>query len=148
MTTRPGRWVPVGLVALGAIPVLAGTARLVELLGGPSLLATDARFEASPAPVVVHVAAAIGYTVLGAFQFSAGIRRRHPAWHRRTGRVLVALGLTVALSALWITLAFPAKAGTGDLLHVFRLLFGSGMAASIGIAVVLATALAILPASC
>ena len=91
MTTRAGRWVPVGLVALGAIPVLAGTARLVELFGGPSLISTDARFAASPAPVVVHVAAAIGFTVLGAFQFSAGIRRRHPAWHRRAGRVLVAL---------------------------------------------------------
>lgn len=131
MTRQTDRWVPAGLVALAAIPVLAGTARLVEVLGGPELIPTDARFAAFPAPVVIHVAAAIGYAVLGAFQFSAGIRRRHPGWHRRAGRLLVALGLAVAFSALWMTWAFPRKQGTGDLLSTFRLLFGSGMAISI-----------------
>ncbi len=131
MTRRTARLVPVGLVALAAIPVLAGTARLVEVLGGPELIPTDARFAASPAPVVLHVAAAIGYALLGAFQFSAGIRQRHPGWHRRSGRLLVALGLAVAFSALWLTLAFPRKDGTGELLYLFRLLFGSGMAISI-----------------
>lgn len=131
MTRRAGRWVPVGLLALAAIPVLAGTTRLVEILGGPGLIPRDPRFAASPAPVVVHVAATIGYALLGAFQFSAGIRRRHPGWHRRAGRVLVALGLAVAISALWMTLVFPRKEGTGDLLYLFRLLFGSGMALSI-----------------
>ena len=131
MTRRADRWVPVGLVSLAAIPVLAGTARLVEILGGPEIIPTDVRFAASPALVVMHVAAAIGYALLGAFQFSAGIRRRHPGWHRRAGRLLVALGLVVALSALWMTLVFPLKEGTGDMLYVFRLLFGSGMAVSI-----------------
>jgi len=131
MSLLTGRWVPIGLVTLSAIPVLAGTARLVEVLGGPELIPTDARFAASPAPVVLHVAAAILYALLGALQFSAGIRRRHPGWHRRTGRVLVTLGLAVALSGLWMTLAFPLKEGTGDLLYVFRLLVGSGMAISV-----------------
>ena len=131
MSRRSGLWVPVGLVVLSAIPVLAGGARLVELLGGPELRATDARFAASPAPLVIHVVAATGYALLGVFQFSAGIRRRHPGWHRRTGRILVALGLAVALSGLWMTLIYPYKEGTGDLLYTFRLLFGSAMAASI-----------------
>ncbi len=130
--TRPvGRWVPAGLVALAAIPVLAGSARLVELLGGPDLIPADARFAASPLPVVVHVSTAIAYALLGALQFSAGLRRRHPAWHRRAGRLLVALGLAVALSALWMTLALPVKEGTGALLYLFRLVFGAGMALSI-----------------
>ncbi len=131
MTPRTGRWVPVGLVALAAIPVLAGAARLVEILGGPEIIPTDPRFAASPVPVVLHVAAALGYALLGAFQFSPGIRRRHPGWHRRAGRVLVALGLVVAVSALWMTLVLPRKEGTGELLYAFRLLVGSGMAASI-----------------
>jgi len=131
MTRRAGRWVPISLLALAAVPVLAGTARIVEILGGPELIPTDARFSASPVPVVVHVAAAVGYALLGAFQFSASIRRRHPGWHRRAGRALVVLGLAVAFSALWMTLAFPRKEGTSDLLYTFRLLFGSGMAASI-----------------
>ncbi len=128
---RAGRWVPGALVALAAIPVVIGTLRLVEISGGPELIATDARFAASPVPVVVHIAAAIGYALLGAFQFSAGIRRRWPGWHRRAGRVLVALGLAVAVSGLWMTLLYPRKEGTGDLLYVFRLLAGSGMGAGI-----------------
>ncbi len=131
MTRRTDRWVPAGLVALAAIPVLAGTARLIEMFGGPELRPTDPRFAALPAPVVIHVVAAIGYALLGAFQFSHRLRRRHPGWHRRAGRVLVALGLAVALSGLWMTLVYPYKEGTGDLLYVFRLLFGSGMAASL-----------------
>ncbi len=128
MTRRAGRWVPAGLVALAAVPVLAGTARLAEILGGPELILTDARFAASPVPVVVHVAAAIGYALCGAFQLSPGIRRRHPGWHRRAGRLLVVLGLAVAFSALWMTLVFPRKEGSGELLFLFRLLFGAGMA--------------------
>ncbi|MEO3936597.1 DUF2306 domain-containing protein [Dermatophilaceae bacterium Soc4.6] len=131
MTRSTSRWVPAGLIALATVPVVAGTARLVEVLGGPDLIPTDARFAAAPVPVVVHVVSAIGYALLGAFQFSAGIRRRHPGRHRRAGRVLVALGIGVAGSALWLTLAYPRKDGTGDLLYVFRLLFAAGMAAAI-----------------
>jgi uncharacterized membrane protein len=126
-----GRWVPPALLLLAAIPVVIGTVRVVEVLGGPELIPSDVRFAASPAPVVVHVVAAIGYAVLGAFQFSSGIRRRHPGWHRRAGRVLVVLGLAVALSGLFMTLFFARKEGTGDLLQVFRLLAGAGMAGSI-----------------
>ena len=119
---------PAALLGLGAIPVVIGSIRLVELVGGPELMPTDARFAASPVPVVVHVASAIPYLLLGAFQFSARIRRRHRAWHRRAGRVLVVLGLAAALSAIWMTLFFPFKEGTGVLLFVFRLLAGTGMA--------------------
>ena len=119
---------PAALLGLGAIPVVIGSIRLVELVGGPELMPTDPRFAASPVPVVVHVVTAIPYLVLGAFQFSARIRRRHRAWHRRAGRLLVVLGLAAALSALWMTLFFPFKEGTGVLLFVFRLLAGTGMA--------------------
>jgi uncharacterized membrane protein len=65
------------------------------------------------------------------FQFSAALRRRRPGWHRAAGRVLVVLGLAVALSALWMTLFYPRQPGTGELSYWFRLAFGSGMAASI-----------------
>ncbi len=131
MTPRTGPWVPVGLVALAAIPVLGGTGRLVELLGGPAVLPTDPRFAASPAPLVVHVVAAVVYAVLGAFQFSASLRRRLPRMHRRAGRLLVVLGLAVALSGLWMTLLYARKEGTGELLYLFRLIASSGMGISI-----------------
>jgi uncharacterized membrane protein len=133
---RPGvrngsSWhVPVALVVLSLIPVIAGSLRLLEIAGGPHLIPTNPRIDASPTPVVVHVFAAALYAFLGAFQFSARVRRRRPSWHRRSGRVLVGAGLLVAGSGLWMTL-FYAGAPGGDLLWGIRLLVGSAMAASI-----------------
>jgi len=37
----------------------------------------------------------------------------------------------VAVSALWMTLFYPRQPGTGMVAYLFRLTFGSGMAASI-----------------
>ena len=120
--------VPAALIALGAIAVLAASARLVELAGGPGLL--PPRFDPSPIPLATHLVSVIGYAVVGASQFSAALRRRRPRWHRAAGRLLVPAGLVVALSALWLTLFYPRTEG-GDLLYLFRLLAGSGMAVSL-----------------
>ena len=120
--------VPGALIALALVPILAGSARLAEILGGPALL--PPRDDPSPVPLAVHIVSVIVYAVLGAFQFSAGLRRRRIGWHRAAGRVLVLAGLLVAISALWLALFFPRTEG-GDLLYVFRLLAGSGLAASL-----------------
>jgi uncharacterized membrane protein len=130
-STRSTGWVPFALVALVLVPAIAGSLRLVELAGGPHVMPANPRISASPVPVVVHIVCAVVYAILGAFQFSAALRRRRPGWHRVAGRVLVVLGLAVALSALWMTQFYPRQPGTGELAHVFRLAFGSGMAASI-----------------
>ena len=130
-STRSSGWVPFALVALVLVPAIAGTLRLLELSGGPLLLPADPRMTASPVPVVVHILSAVAYASVGAFQFSAGFPRRRPAWHRLAGRILVVLGLAVAFSALWMTLFYPRQPGTGELTSVFRLAFGSGMAASV-----------------
>ncbi len=122
---------PFALVALVLIPAIAGSLRLVELSGGPLLLPANPRMTASPAPVFAHITSAIAYATLGAFQFSATLRRRHPAWHRAAGRVVLVLGMAVALSALWMTLFYARQPGTGELAFLFRLAFGSGMASSI-----------------
>jgi uncharacterized membrane protein len=123
--------VPFALVTLSLVPAIAGTARLVEVAGGPQVLPANARISSSPAPVVVHIASAIPYAVLGAFQFSARLRRRHPRWHRAAGRVLVGLGFAVAFSALWMTVFYAPQPGTGELARVLRLAAGSAMAASL-----------------
>jgi uncharacterized membrane protein len=130
-STAATGWAPFALIALALIPAVFGTLRLVELAGGPALMPANPRLNASPVPVVVHIVSAVGYTVLGAFQFSAGLRRRRPGWHRAAGRVLVVLGLAVAFSALALTLCSPRQPGTGAPAYIFRLTFGSGMAASI-----------------
>jgi uncharacterized membrane protein len=134
MSSRQRGWrVPAALVALSLIPVLAGTARLVELGGGPEIIPADARFTSSPLPVVVHIVCAATYALLGALQFSAGIRRRWPRWHRTTGRVVVGAGLGVALSALWLTMFFAPQEDSGVVLFVLRLVFGSALVASLGL---------------
>jgi uncharacterized membrane protein len=127
---KPGWWVPVALVALSLIPVVSGSLRLIEVAGGPQLMPANARIEASPAPLVVHVLGAALYALLGAFQFSARLRRRHPRWHRRAGRILVGAGLAVAFSGLWMTLFYSGAPG-GLLLWAIRLVAGTTMAAAI-----------------
>jgi uncharacterized membrane protein len=116
-------------VALSAIPLAAGTLRLVQLAGGPPLMPADARFGTFPLALVLHIVGAATYALVGAFQFVPRFRRRHRTWHRRAGRVLTGAGLLVAGSALWMTLAYPPQPGTGDLLYLLRLTFGSAMAA-------------------
>jgi uncharacterized membrane protein len=137
MTTRSPKpagsqrsWpVPAALVALSVIPLAGGTLRLVQLAGGPQLIPADPRFAASPLPVVVHIVGAAGYALVGAFQFVPRFRRRHLTWHRRAGRALTAAGLLVAGSGLWMTLLFPRELATGELSYLFRLVFGSALAA-------------------
>lgn len=126
-----GGWAPVALIALALIPAITGSLRLVEVFGGPHVMPANPRITASPVPVVVHISCAVPYAVLGAFQFSAWLRRRQPRWHRTAGRVLVVLGMSVAFSALWMTMFYPRQTGTGELLYLFRLVVGSAMAASI-----------------
>jgi uncharacterized membrane protein len=130
--TRGGlSWrVPLALVVLSLIPVISGSLRLIEAAGGPQLMPVNPRIDASPAPLVVHVLAAAIYAVLGAFQFPARLRRRHPGWHRRSGRILVGAGLAVAGSGLWMTLFYSGAPG-GVLLWAIPLLVGSTMAAAI-----------------
>jgi uncharacterized membrane protein len=104
---------------------------MVEFFGGPATLPARTSFEESPAPMVVHIVAALLFVVLGAFQFSAGIRRRRPHWHRLSGRMVVPLGLAAALSALWMNEFYELPDGPNPLLYAFRLVFASAMAASI-----------------
>ncbi|GGS95720.1 membrane protein [Planobispora rosea] len=122
---------PAGLIALCAVPVIAGAVRLGELTAGAEITAQNARFFAAPVPVVLHILTVSVYGLLGAFQFAPGFRRRRPGWHRAAGRILVPCGLLAALSGLWMTLFYPLPDGDGALLSGFRLVFGSAMALSI-----------------
>ncbi|WP_322780522.1 DUF2306 domain-containing protein [Frankia sp. Cas4] len=130
-SARTGRLVPTALLALSVIPITAGAARLAELTGGAEITPENARFFASPVPVVVHILSVSLYCTLGPFQFVPGIRRRRPGWHRAAGRLLIPCGLAAALSGLWMTLFYPRPDDVGDLLSGFRLVFGSAMILSI-----------------
>lgn len=132
---RRGWPVPAALVALSTIPLAAGSLRLVQLAGGADLIPADDRFTGFPAALVVHIVGAAVFALVGAFQFVPRFRRHHRTWHRRAGRLVIAAGLAVAGSALWLTLFYEARPGTGELLYVLRLVFAAAMAASLLLAV-------------
>ena len=132
ISSRKGGWgVPVALIALCAIPLLMGTLRLVTLAGVAEIMPGNARFAASPLPIVLHIVSAAVFAVLGAFQFVPQFRRSRPARRCQAGRLLVACGMLVGLSGLWMTLFYSRQPGTGDLLYALRLLFGLAMVVSI-----------------
>jgi uncharacterized membrane protein len=106
---------------------MAGTARLTQLAGGATVTPENARFFASPLPVVIHIAAAFVYSIVGAFQFSRSFRRRRRPWHRAAGKVVGLCGLLVALSGLWMAHFYPWPAGDGRGVYVERLVAGSAM---------------------
>lgn len=134
-SNRAGWLIPSGLIALAFIPVVAGMVRLTLLAslltGGGPLTPDNARFFGSPVPVVLHIVSVTLYSLLGAFQFAPGFRRKRPDWHRAAGRVLVVAGLVAALSGLWMAMFYAIVPADSPLLHGFRLFFGSAMALSI-----------------
>ncbi|MNO14882.1 hypothetical protein D3C76_45330 [compost metagenome] len=127
----PGKWLVFALLMLSVIPVAAGIFRLTELARNAEITPANARFFASPLPVVLHILSASIYAILGPFQFAPGFRRSRPGWHRMSGRLLVLCGLITGISGLWMTLFYPRPDDSGDLLYALRLLFGSGMVVSI-----------------
>lgn len=138
MKTLARDWsAPLALVALSLVPIVAGSVRLAGLATGSIGTTDDARFAACPFPFALHIVSASPYCLLGAFQFSAGIRRRWPAWHRRAGRVHAVLGIVAALSGMWMAARYDIPASLqGALLFGVRMAVGAAMAASIAVAVV------------
>lgn len=124
-------WLPIVLIALVAIPGAGGVARLIELAGGPTSLPPKPHVTASPLPLTVHIVAALAFAVIGAFQFSPHLRHSRPAWHRAAGRIVVLLGAVVAGTALWLNHITPRDTVAAQLLFLFRLAAGSGVAMSI-----------------
>jgi len=124
-------WVPAGLILLSVIPLTFGAIRLIQLMSGAEITPANARFFASPSPVVIHIISSAIYALLGAFQFVSRLWQRGIKWHRWVGRLLVPFGLLVSFSGLWMTLFYPYPEGASDLLYAFRLFFGSGMVLSI-----------------
>ncbi|MDQ0635976.1 uncharacterized membrane protein YozB (DUF420 family) [Arthrobacter pascens] len=128
--SRPQWPVPAGLILLSLVPVIAGAARLTVMGSGTAVTAGNARFFASPVPVVVHIVSVTVYSLLGAFQFVPSLRGRR-GWHRIAGRILIPAGLLAALSGLWMALFYVLPPSDGFVLLVLRLIFGSAMVVSI-----------------
>ncbi|MCK6544353.1 DUF2306 domain-containing protein [Myxococcota bacterium] len=127
--------VPAMLIVLSIVPTIGGAARIGSLTRGV-VTAEDARFFDAPTPIVVHVLSATLFSLLGALQFSKGLRLRWPAWHRGAGRLLAIAGLVAGVTGLWMTVAYAIPRGMqGPLLAIVRVAVGAAMIASIVVAV-------------
>jgi uncharacterized membrane protein len=136
--------IPIGLLALGFVPIVAGTFRILQLSSDAASTPNDARFLASPLPVLIHIFSSTIYFVLGSFQFFPSLRSKRPSWHRISGRLLVPCGLLSAFSGLWMTQFYPRgidppASFDGVALYMIRLLIGFAMALflSLGVAAIL-----------
>ena len=118
--------IPAVLIFLSIVPLLAGAHRLLQLHGGV-VTEENARFFAAPVPVTLHILSVTLYSLLGAFQFAPGFRKRHLAYHRVAGKILVPLGFTVALTGLWMAQFYPWIKYDGFYLYLIRLAVGSAM---------------------
>lgn len=133
-TNTPSPWlVPALLLVLCVVPVVGGGVRLATVAIGIELIPGNDRFLAAPLSVTIHIMSVSVFCVLGAFQVSGPVRQRNPAWHRSAGRVLVPVGMTAALSGLWLTLVYPPGQLDGPALFVFRMVFGTAMTVFLGL---------------
>jgi hypothetical protein len=133
-TSERNDWLIVsGLLALSVIPIAAGSVRIGQLVTGDQVTAENARFFTEPLPFLLHIISATLYCVLGAFQFSASLRRRKLNWHRTAGGILIPCGLVAALSGVWMTISYPTgveppASFDGPFLYAIRLAVGIAMA--------------------
>ena len=132
--TRRDWWIPASLLLLAVVPSAGGVFRLVDLSGGRT--AENARFFDLPVPILVHIFGATTFLVLGALQLWPSFRRRRPAWHRWSGRVLVPAGVAGGLSGMWMAAFSDVPVHDNAALMWLRLLFGSVMVAGLVLALV------------
>lgn len=71
----------------------------------------DSIFEQYPLLTLVHILPGLLFVILGPFQFSRTIRKRHLLWHRQSGRVFLVNGVLIGLTALVMSLFMPSIGG-------------------------------------
>lgn len=131
MTIKSDWDIPVGLMALILIPHLAGAARISSLSGNGPVTLGNIRFFTAPLPVILHIISTSHFCTLGTLQFSPGFRRSNLVWHRISGCLLFVSGFVAALTGIWMTLTYSIVPADNDLLHFFRLVFGTLMSISL-----------------
>jgi uncharacterized membrane protein len=85
--------------------------------------ALDDLFARYPVLTLIHIVPGLLFMLLGLLQFSSTIRARHLRWHRWSGRVFVACGFVIGISALVMSFGMPAIGGVNQ--AAATTLFGS-----------------------
>jgi uncharacterized membrane protein len=108
------------------IPIVLHGYRPPRPAGNPvaaQLGALDDLFAHYPVLTLIHIVPGLLFMLLGPVQFSATIRARHLGWHRWSGRVFVACGFVIGISALIMSFGMPAIGGVNQ--ATATTLFGS-----------------------
>src|ERR1700757_3394963 len=77
-------------------------------------VALDEVFARHPILTMIHIVPGLLFTVLGPFQFSESIRARHLQWHRWNGRIFLATGFIIGISALFISFSMQSIGGVNQ----------------------------------
>lgn len=106
--TRHDRSLLTAFVILCAIGAAAVIRRLVALGTAPladssQFVGLDASFAAKPGLTLARITPTLFLVVLVPLQFVPSFRRRYPRLHRCSGRVVMALGVVIGISALWLS---------------------------------------------
>lgn len=86
-------------------------------------VALDAVFARHPVLTMVHIVPGLLFMVLGPYQFSKSIRARHLQWHRWNGRIFLAVGFTIGISALVMSFTMQSIGGVNQ--AAATILFGA-----------------------
>jgi len=99
------RLVWTGATILALIGIAAAVIRALRLMFGaaPSPHSFDAGFWQHPILTFIHIIPGALFMALGPFQFMPSIRTRRLWQHRWSGRVFVAVGYIIGISALFMT---------------------------------------------
>lgn len=118
MIRRLARW-PLNFV-VGLLAFVGIGASVSYFLRDPANLG----FLDYPTIVALHVVLGAVYMVFAPFQFVRRIRSHHPGYHRWMGRILVAVGMVVGVTALFMGLVIPFSGwAEGVLIALFGSLF-------------------------
>ena len=117
METRRAMRLPLGVV-VGFLALVGVAASATPYLQEPY----NPGFLQFPTIVALHVVLGGVYLALAPFQFVGRIRSQHLGYHRRAGRLLVAVGLVAGVTGLFMGLVIPFS-GWGE--RVIIGLFGS-----------------------
>lgn len=127
MDQKSKDWLIVGgLVIMSLAPIFGGVIRISHISAGESN-SENFRFMQSPLPAVLHIFCASIFSLLGTIQFSPRLRFMWPGWHRKSGRVLLVMGIFVAATGLWMTMTYPNANHDGNGVYFVRLIVGISM---------------------
>ena len=113
------------IIAYSFIPTFGGLFRVLELAGGPAIMPANLRASAMPLPIILHILSSFLFLLLGALQFLPSIRKKHPAAHRISGRIVAVAGCLSAGSGVWMTHVYDFPTSLqGNLLYWVRITLG------------------------